>query len=171
MKDVMLDIETLGTRPTSMIVQIGACYFDRKTGQIGGEFSVNIKHSFDDWRFTSDPETVQWWQEQSQEAYDAVFNGEGVPIERALFDLAHFLKAAEYMWSHATFDIPILTNSLEICSIKNPVHYRGMRDIRTLMDLAQHRSEKVREGIHHNALDDCRFQVAYVVEALNKIKI
>jgi len=37
-KDIMLDIETMGIRPTSAIVQLGACYFDRITGEIGDKF-------------------------------------------------------------------------------------------------------------------------------------
>ncbi len=167
----MLDIETMGVRPTSAIVQIGACYFDRVTGEIGKEFSVNIGYTGteDDSRFTTDQSTVDWWKDQPQKTKDVVFSN-AMSIDRALSYLAPFLKQGECLWSHATFDAPILCNAFVVCGIKMPIHYRGMRDIRTLMDLADHHSGRPRGGIHHNALDDCKFQVGYVVEAMNKIK-
>lgn len=171
MKDVMLDIETLGTRPTSAIVQIGACYFDRNTGEIGETFSMNIEYPDGEGfaPFTIDLSTINWWDEQSQEAKNAVFK-DGHPVREVIEKFAVFLKGADHLWSHATFDAPIVANAFAILGMKMPVHYKGMRDIRTLMDLADHHSEKPREGIHHNALDDCKFQVGYVVEALNKLK-
>lgn len=168
MKDVMIDIETWGTRPTSAIIQIGACYFDRETGEIGKEFLRNIDYVVSTEPFTTDEATMQWWSEQSQEAKDSL-NIDPMPIKNVLEELSEFLKKADYLWSHATFDIPIICNAYSVFEMKIPVHYRGMRDIRTLMDLANHMSEKVREGIHHNGLDDAKFQVGYVVEALNKL--
>lgn len=167
MKDVMIDIETLGTRATSAIVQIGACYFDRKTGEIGEEFSLNV-NSFDK-AFTTDPETILWWAKQPLETQKSVFSN-GVEIDVTLERLIEFLEKGKYLWSHATFDIPIIMHAMDVYNIKMPIHYKQMRDIRTLMDLAEHRSDAVREGIHHNALDDCKFQVQYCVEAMNKLK-
>jgi len=166
MKDVMIDIETMGTRATSAIVQIGACYFDRKTGEIGDVFTINIEHLDD--TFTVDHSTINWWLNQSEEARKSI-SVFGVSIDNAMRQLREFLKDGEFLWSHATFDVPIIQNSFEKCRMKNPIPYRGMRDIRTLMDLADHRSETEREGTHHDALDDCKFQVVYCVEALNKL--
>ncbi len=163
----MIDIETMGTRSTSMIVQIGACYFDRVTGEIGEEFKVNINHSDD--RFTVDWSTISWWLERDEEARKSIL-GNSVSIEQAVIDLKIFLMNATYIWSHATFDIPILLNAFDECGIKFPIHYTKMRDIRTLIDIKNdnQKSTLTRTGTHHDALDDCRFQVAYCVEALNK---
>lgn len=41
-KDVMIDFETLGNGKNAAVVQVGACYFDRGTGKIGGVFKRNI---------------------------------------------------------------------------------------------------------------------------------
>lgn len=167
MKNVMFDIETLGTRPTSVIVQIGACYFNRNTGEVDREFSVNIEP---DDRFTQDQSTLDWWAAQSQEAKDAVFTG-GIKLEEALAEFAIFLKDCEYLWSHATFDAPILSNAYAVLGMKMPVPYRGLRDIRTLMDLSNTSALKVaREGIHHNALDDAKTQVAYCYPAFKRLQ-
>jgi hypothetical protein len=171
MKDVMIDIETLGTRSTSAIIQIGACYFDRDTGEIGQTFSVNIDYLVSTEPFTTDEASMQWWSEQSQEAKDAV-SANGVIIATAIRDLYDFLDNDEVcIWSHATFDIPILLNAFQVLGLAFPIHHKKMRDIRTLMDLADHHGNpEEREGIHHNALDDCLFQVKYCVQAFNKLK-
>lgn len=169
MKDIMIDIETLGVRSSAMILQIGACYFDRNTGEIGDTFLVNIKTP-KHLGFTVDIDTIAWWFQQSNEARESVL-GNQVHIENAIRDLYDFCDRDDTnIWCHATFDMPIILHAFEVVGLKFPIHFRRMRDIRTLMDIADHKSEKVREGVHHNGLDDAKFQVAYVVEALNKIK-
>ncbi len=164
----MIDLETLGTRSDAAIIQIGACYFDRVTGEIGKQFYINVG-KFDD-RFTVDYGTIAWWLQQSQEARESVTNLPNASIEEAMHYLAEFLKGADCLWAHATFDLPIIQHAFDVFHIKNPVHFRGMRDIRTLMDISDHKSETPREGVHHTALDDAMFQVVYCVEALNQLK-
>ena len=46
MNDLMLDIETLGTTYNAVVVQVGAIYFDRLTGDIDAGICLNI--SIDD---------------------------------------------------------------------------------------------------------------------------
>jgi len=168
MKDVMIDIETLGTRSTSMIVQIGACYFDRKTGKIGPKFRQNISSGFDD-RFTIDASTISWWLSQSDEARASIAK-DGKDLTTILTNLRDWLGEAKFVWSHATFDIPILLNAFEKCDLHFPIHYTKMRDIRTLMDIANIDTKSLkREGTHHDALADCEYQVAYCTKALDSL--
>lgn len=164
----MIDLETLGTRSSAAIIQIGACYFDRKTGKIGDTFQTNVKYETGDDRFTTDYPTIAWWLQQEEEARISVTR-DGMYIPEAMETLAEFLDGAQCLWAHATFDLPIIQYAFEKTGFKNPVPFRGMRDIRTLMDITGHKSEKPREGTHHTALDDAKFQVQYCVEALNKI--
>lgn len=170
MKDVMLDLETLGTRHDALILQIGACYFDRKTGEIGLGFSANVDAGEMTDEFTIDLPTVKWWFEQSDKARKLVTESP-MPMVDALIGLSQFLHTPDVViWSHATFDMPILVNAFETTGIKFPVPYRNMRDIRTLMDLAQTtRVSMIREGVHHNALDDAKYQAKYVAEAMQKL--
>lgn len=165
MKDIMLDLETLGTRTTSAIIQIGACYFDRNTGDVGRMFFANTLH---DDRFTIDDDTIRWWLNQSKEAQEIV-SIPGQPIDLVVQDFADWLDPDAHIWCHATFDIPILSHAFEKCGQKFPVTYRKMRDIRTLMDLADYHPTIERTGIHHTALDDCIHQVKYCVEAIKKL--
>lgn len=167
MKDVMLDLETLGTKHDAAIIQIGACYFDRKTGEIGRGFSVNVDPGPE--RFSMDYAAIKWWFEQSDKARNMVMENP-VTLEVALDGLKSFLWESDLtVWSHATFDMPILNNAFETLGKKNPIAFRNMRDIRTVMDIYGEKVEIEREGTHHHALDDAKYQARYVSIALQRI--
>ncbi len=165
----MLDLETLGTRYNAAIIQIGACYFDRMTGETGKEFIVNVRPSKNDDRYTMDYDTIRWWMEQSAEARESVMY---LPtsLKGGLQLLTEFIRPDSILWSHATFDMPILVNAFETESIACPIPFRNMRDLRTLMDLAAlDKMKRERFGIHHNALDDAKFQASYASDAFVKL--
>lgn len=171
MKDLMLDIETLGTRPTSVITQIGACYFDRNTGEIGGTFLGNIDVDKAIKRgLTLDWQAIKWWFEQENKSWME----NTVSLSQVLGEFIQFAKKAEYVWSHSTFDIPILINAYAADNRKQmPFHYRATRDIRTLTHLAGHQRNENKtdpKDKTHNALEDCVYQVKYCVECFNKLK-
>ena len=172
MKDVMLDLETLGTTNNAVVVQIGACYFDRKTGNIGDKYEVNVNiQSSLNQGFSVDGSTINWWLQQSEEARKSVFTGAEVNIDKAIVDLNNFLRRADFIWSHATFDFVIIMNHLNRLRIKPTFHYRSARDIRTLVDLSNTKFKTYeRVGTQHNAIDDCIFQVRYCVDAINSIR-
>ena len=169
MKDLMLDIETMGNRSTSAIVQIGACYFNRHTGEIGDTFLENVSLEISmSLGLTVDASTIQWWMKQKNKSW---LDGKCGLIE-ALCKFIDFSKNVKYIWSHSTFDIPILFNAYNITGYKIPFHYRQTRDIRTLTHLAGHqRNESTIDPNDktHNALDDCVYQVKYCVECFNKL--
>lgn len=168
MNDLMLDIETLGTRPTSVITQIGACYFDRYTGKIGDKFlrNVDVENSLK-WGLTTDWNTIQWWFKQINKSWM-----EDVDLlTKILGELNHFAKKAKSVWSHATFDVPILMNAYVVTKRqKLPFHYRFARDIRTLVDLSGLPFDKNKKEKTHNALEDCIYQVEYCVKCFNALK-
>lgn len=63
MKHVMVDLETLGTKPGSVILSIGAVTFDLDgSGRDGRTFyqRVNIQSCLDA-GMTVDGDTVEWW--------------------------------------------------------------------------------------------------------------
>lgn len=169
MKDVMLDLETLGTRYDAMIISIGAVYFDRNTGEIGRAFSMNIdSFEFRD-RFTTDRETIEWWFTQSDRARSLAMEYPA-SLKSTLEGLVEFLRTPDVkLWSHATFDMPILAHAFEVCGIKHPVPFRNMRDLRTLMDLAGPSADMIRAGVHHHALDDAKYQAKYAADAMQRL--
>lgn len=171
-RDVMLDLETLGNGKNKAICQIGACYFDRETGEIGETFKVNVDvGSHVKVGAELDSDTVYWWLSQSKEAQESILKEPKVSIQDAFNILNAFLAPAKAVWSHATFDFVAIQETFKQLNIKPLFHYRVARDLRTVVDLGKVTvTKQVREGLHHDALEDCKFQVKYCVAALNAIK-
>lgn len=174
MKDVMIDLETLGVSTNAPIIQIGACYFDRFTGEIGKIFKVNVNlKSAVKSGAVIDPDTVCWWLQQSDEARKSILAAPNVDIFNAIEQLNTFLSGCKNIWSHATFDFVIIQETYRRLGIKPSFQYKAARDIRTLNDLSKGLTQKedhVRDGVHHDALEDAKFQVKYCVAALKCLK-
>ena len=172
MKDVMIDLETLGTCNNAVIIQIGACYFDRATGKIGKKLLINVDvESSLKKGFEVEAHTLYWWLEQSEDARQSLIKKKGVSVIAAIKKINTFLKDSECIWSHATFDYVKIEHHLNKLGIKPTFGYRSPRDLRTLVDITDiDLSEYHFDGVQHNALDDCLHQVKYTVDCLNKIK-
>jgi hypothetical protein len=173
MNDVMIDIETLGTTFDAVITQIGACYFDRQTGDIGDKFEVNVEIGSClaiDLKVT--PGSIKFWLERQPTWFK-----DTKPIQWSLAKLGDFLnkdKKKPFIWSHATFDPIVLASAYARIKQGLPYSYRNLRDIRTLVDLSGVKKEKPKEGEEkndksHDALEDCIYQVKYCVECFKNI--
>lgn len=174
MTDVMLDFETFGNGKNACIVQVGAAYFDRKTGEVGKTFSYNIDAKSSVLSGAQiDADTIYWWLSQDREAIESITKGELVSIEKAMTELNQFLAEATNLWSHATFDYVILSETLKRMNIKPTFKYSIARDIRTLTDLAKVDTKALLfdKGIKHNAIDDCLFQIKYCVDCFKKLGV
>lgn len=172
MKDVMIDFETLGNGPDSCIIQVGAVYFDKLTGELGESFQVNIDaQSSVKAGGAMDASTVEWWLQQSEEARKSILAQPREDIVVVMQKLNEFLSKADRIWSHATFDFVLLTNTLKKLGIKPSFSYKAGMDLRTLVYVANTSvSDFPREGTHHNGLDDAKHQVKYATAALNAVK-
>jgi len=171
--DLMIDIETLGNTHDAVIIQLAACFFDRNTGEIGNTFSVNIdRESAKVEGFVENEETLKWWSEQNQDVFNSITTQNLKDVKIAMKDFFAFIgKPSEIVvWSHATFDFVIVQNYLKKLGI-GYMPYRGARDIRTLVDLSGINLDKYDwTKKTHDALDDCKFQVTYCVDAMNALK-
>lgn len=173
MNDVMLDFETLGNGKDKCVCQVGAVYFDRSTGELGTELKLNIDAaSHERYGGKLDAQTVYWWLQQSEEARASITAPDKADIYTAFQELNSFLSDAKRIWSHATFDFVTLMETMKQLEIKPTFSYKIGLDLRTLVYLAGVDADKgrVREGTHHDALADAKFQVKYAVAALNAIK-
>lgn len=175
MKDAMIDLETWGTGPYACLIQIGAVMFDRKTGEVGKSFKIHVNPESSMAKGCEmDVSTIKWWMNQDQAAIKSSLgdldNSQLYALDEALILLNNFLSKCDCIWSHATFDFPIVTNLMRKCGIKPSFSFSAARDIRTLMDLAGPSvTGPERKGIHHDALDDCLHQVKYTTAALKAI--
>ena len=171
--DVMIDFETLGRTPDTVVIQIGACYFDRQTGEIGDMYQTNIDiQSEINAGFRVDGSTIKWWMKQSREAQKSVLALPLVASANAWFRLNDFVRRCKHIWSHATFDIPIFIAHLDRFKMYPTFRYTLARDIRTVVDLAEMDWSNVKDvGVAHHAIDDCIKQANYVSDCLKKIKV
>lgn len=169
MNNVMLDLETLGNTPNSVIIAIGAVKFDREG--LGSEFYAVIDaESCIHIGLTMDTSTVMWWLKQSNEAR-AAFDRNGTPIMSALNDFREFCSVDDKMWGNgAAFDNVILSNAYRKALSIPPWQFYNDRCYRTLKALHP-QVAMVRSGTHHNALDDAKSQAEHLITIVNSAGI
>lgn len=177
MKHIMLDLETLGTKPGCAIVSVGACEFDL-TG-IKSEFYNTVDQRWHPAGASIEAGTVAWWTEQSAEARSVFFLGPRVHYNSVLYNFGQFalknvpLQQVEpvFLWGHgAAFDAPILEAYYRMADLDMGIPFYNWRDTRTLYALAG--VKPIREGgTHHNALDDAKAQALAVIEACKKLNV
>jgi len=172
MKNIMLDLETMGITANSAIIAIGACEFD--DFEITKEFYINvdlekmIRKGFD-----IDGSTIMWWMKQSDEARE-VFQGKKASPAEALEAFREFMGKNPrdiQVWGNGSdFDNTLLINMFQKYGVKSPWDFWNNRCFRTLKaSFPQLKIE--RKGTHHNALDDAKFQAEYLIELVNKHKL
>lgn len=163
---VMIDLETLSTRPTAAIVSIGACKFSDT--KIVSEFYVNVsaKSSKENGLHVS-KETVDWWLKQSDSARNALLiNPQPLDVALKMF-LEWYGSKSLKTWSNgADFDLPIMANALLQCSMEVPWKYWDGMCVRTIQTLTNSKVPR-QEGTHHNALDDAVNQAKYIMRFMN----
>ena len=164
MNDVMLDLETLGTSPGSVILSIGAVYFD--SGGLGDTFSCIIDRKTSlDVGLTTDFDTLLWWKNQSPEARKVLEDG-GLPLPIALRSFNDFLAMGGEdvrVWGNGSdFDNVLLIAAFKAAGITLGWKFRNNRCFRTIKNLTKV-PEPVRAGTYHNALDDAKHQARWAI--------
>jgi len=176
---VMIDIETLGTQPGSVILSIGACYFGLPEGTPeASTFYTNIsidsclKHGL-----TVMGDTIYWWLKQPKEAQEALFDPRPLGLAEALSAFRRWLpqdSAKFYVWSYGSdFDLTLLAVAYSRLGQMPPWRYKHVRDARTIYWLAPGHEQAVpqerpgeSQSVKHHALNDAvrqalRVQAAY----------
>lgn len=168
MKNLMIDLETLGTAFNAPVLAIGAVYFDPDTGALGERFygSIDVADACRYGRPNGD--TIRWWMGQSDEARKAAVGGKhpaAFVLEKfGEFALKHGLNVCP--WGNgASFDISILDYAFpKILDKPAPWKFWNVRDCRTIKEVASKVPpfQAERAGTHHNALDDAIYQAQWV---------
>jgi hypothetical protein len=172
-KDVMLDLETLDTRPGAVILSLGAVFFD-PMGGIGEEFHLIISRADSEaLGLTVSADTLSWWEKQSVEARKtllAASSDEGLPLAQVTCLFNDFLGKSTggvgkvRLWGNGSdFDNVLLIAAYEAAKVKPAWKYYNHRCFRTLKGLAP--TIKVdRQGTYHNALDDAKTQAEHAIK-------
>ena len=169
MKDLMIDIETLSVKKNGAILSIGAVYFDRNTGETGESFYARISKESALKYGVYDDDTLKWWEKQSEEARYEAFGGNLDSYDVAE-SFSSFIKPDTKVWGNGSvFDITILENWFDSVGVKYPWDFWNIRDVRTIVDWFDIDVKSfTREGVHHNALDDCLYQIKYLCEGVKR---
>ena len=189
--DIMVDLETLGTRQDTIVLEISAVEFNRYTGEIGEVFDAKL--DIDDqlsYRRSLSRETLQWWFKQDEAAIKNVFDDVGgikFETSTALFEFSNFVERCDNkcnsdsdrrvvkLWGNGSiFDLGILQNMYETCfqNMKLPWKFWAVNDVRTIVDLNPDVKKNCEfDGTPHCAVDDCKHEIKYLVETLKTIKV
>lgn len=177
MRDLMIDLETMGRPPDGAIIAIGAAFFDLETGNVNGTFDLPISLvSACNLGMQIHPQTVMWWFQQSQEAIASWNTVDHVPILTALDEFVAWVRRNAFdsrslrVWAKSpTFDLAILHHAAQLADLSMPWHFRQERCVRTHLELAFERDPRLRdvprEGIVHGAISDCLNQIRLCHEA------
>jgi len=170
MKNIMLDLETMGTNNDALVTTINAVQFDLETGEtfkefeIGIEWEEQIRHGA-----KIDALTVQWWLSQSKEAQNTMMRLDKVSVVTALIAFNNWIddnfsnKNNTALWGNgASFDNVILRNLYIRHNIEFVLPYWCDMDVRTLVKLKKINTRDFKfQGIKHRGIDDCKHQINY----------
>lgn len=178
MKDLMIDLETLGTTPNTPVISIGAVFFDLENKQLGQTFYLPCDVSEQIARGRKPTgDTIKWWMGQS-EAAKKVFHEQAKPMKEVLElfitwytrgsnmalpkPLSH--KERAYVWGNgSTFDISIMEDLFRDYGFELPWGYNKAMDLRTYKRFVNQGEQVKKSGVNHNALDDAISQANYVM--------
>jgi hypothetical protein len=166
---LMVDIETLGVRPGSSIIALGALLFDpHSTTAPERTFYLEFcRESCRSLGLHEEPETLAWWQQQSQPMPQGIF-----PITDGLNAFLLWISNAgchiNGVWANSpSFDIVLINHALRLMGREWPLRYSLERDVRTIRNL-------ILPGVQlhnsHNALSDCYTQAALIQIAFKELQ-
>jgi len=173
--DIMLDLETTGTRAGCCLLAIGACTIDEKY-----TFYRTISwNSCKEAGLKDSPGTLAWWDKQSPEARREAFSGIDLLTE-VLGEFSDWFSMLEktlgtpiFVWGNgADFDLPILSAAYDVVNMKQPWAPFNGRCYRTLKNLPYNKDIKPPEfeGLKHNALSDALHQSRHMLKILRETK-
>ncbi len=175
MKDLMIDLETLGTDSECVVMSIGAVFFDRESLELGESFysTLDIEDQVELGR-TINPATIKWWMNQNDHAR-SVFLEKATPTDKALERFVTWIETqgGERVrpWGNGSnFDISIMESLIKNFGVTPPWRFSDIRDLRTFKDLYSKKTNVSMLGNSHNALEDAKNQAQYVIQVLGENK-
>jgi hypothetical protein len=134
---LMLDIESLSTRPGAIVTSAALVRFSDEA-HVSLNLSIPEQQALG---LETDPETVAWWGRQDPVAWSLATQNP-LPLASVLPYLATWINWAVdgtdfLIWCHgATFDCPLLGEIYRRANVACPWQFWQVRDTRTLYDLA-----------------------------------
>jgi len=175
--DYMIDIETLSTKPNSLILTVGIIKFNKDNDITALEKMESLylrinKDSCEKLGMDINQNTVEWWSKQSKESkYEVFENKDRFDIKDALLKISSFLKGHKNIWAHSpNFDIIILENAYNMCGLDIPWKFWDLRDTRTVYSLASvNLKDFSSKNDKHNSLLDSYSQILALKQSFDNL--
>jgi hypothetical protein len=170
---IMIDMETLDTATSSVILTIGAVRFNpRGTGILDKiELRPHIDEQTEKYNRTINEDTVRWWSEQSPAAIEEAMGDQGrVSYRECMEQLYKFCWNRDKVWSNGSgFDVVIAETAFRDLDMKIPWPFYNIRDCRTIYDIA---GVSLKDGGYvtsHKAVEDAERQAIIVQRAYQRL--
>lgn len=163
---ILLDIEALGTRPGSAIIELGAVEFFPDSGTLGRSFEAMIEPQTP---FTVDLDTLAWHIEKR--TWPRPFAENTHAIGSALVEFEDWLAESgevEAFWAWgATYDLPLLTAAYDFTGTPQPWKYWQQRCARSVWQLAF--GDRRHDSRPHRAVEDAKAAAVDLMAAIAKL--
>lgn len=182
--DIMVDIETLGNKTDSTIFQIAAVAFDIETGKHLQTFQ-RIADISSNKTLNVTGDTLKWWLNTNKELLSDLLNQGQYSSEDLLIEFSNWMMSIvlhhdAYLWGNGIlFDNKMIQHQLESIGITYPIFYRNDRDVRTIVELASHKTglteKELRKKYYdsnteaHNAAHDVANQIRLVTACYEEL--
>lgn len=172
MRNISLDLETMGVTSGAPVLAIGAVEFDTEHGVTGRAFYATIgladavAHGG-----KMDADTVLWWLRQSDAARQELTGKTGSTVD-VLQAFTAWVEAGgvphdhRRVWGNGPrFDCGLLAETYARVGLAPPWPHWGERCFRTVRDLRPDLPVE-RVGVHHNAHADALTQAVHMLKIL-----
>lgn len=178
--DLMIDIETVSTRPTAIFTNLAAIKFDPfgddRPNLIGSEIKMNTFYRrVDPGSFTwptahIDPNTIEWWSKQDPAAQEEMSSlDDRHDVRDVLKDFYKWAGKPRRVWANgAAFDTVIIESAARELERAVPWEYYQVRDSRTIMKMVDVARTKLN---YHHALYDCYCQIVDLQQAFKVLNL
>lgn len=177
--DIMIDIETVDTKPTAGILSIAAVAFEIWSGR---KYHLPFYDMLDIHKQiacgrTMSLDTMLWWSKQSEKARKEAFSGTKL-LHHSLADLRLFIqeKCTEdvRIWANSpSFDLAILKNAIvsqrDFYDANSFWRYWQERDVRTYADIFPEVIDDLQIVTTHLPVQDCLDQISKILTIYTRI--
>ena len=171
---IMLDLETMGTRPSAPILQIGLVAWNSKTGeQEDARFDMLLSSACDHGA-TIEPRTVLWWVGAAgKEAQVAILQAQtkasstGAVLDAVDRFVAQYNNAHDevFVWGNgAMLDNTLLEETYRRAGREPPWGFRSNMCYRTIKNCFPNikAPPAPTDAVYHDALHDARYQMEHL---------
>lgn len=177
--NIMLDIETLSSKPNGIILSVAAVpfYFEVESPSLAPfQMNCSIDEQYAKGRHIDTP-TLQWWMHQPRfkERYKDqhhptyVLHGLVYAIENWKKGFNAKSKDVRLWAKSPSYDLVMLKSLADDFYVKLPWKFYQERDVRTLYELGDIDNNSLPDA-PHNPIEDCNLQIKYCIKAYNNIK-